>query len=702
MTTLAPSTFGLAGDESAANAAPVRTRARGPRPSLARPGLVWGPYPLRPVSHRGLVAELADAAGDALGAALLHPLLRLVRGRTRQAHHPRHVHTHLRAAHALLAQDARPLAQQAAQLRGELGSLGWQPDLVARGLALAAMAVQRAWGMQPYPCQFEAAWAMLGTPRRHQLVEMDTGEGKSLAILLAAATAALAGTPVHVVTANDYLAARDGERAATALALLGLRASAIAPAMDRAARHIAYGNDVVYATARELGFDHLRDLHLQQQPPHLRNDTPVLRGLCLALIDEADSVLLDHARSPLVLAVVDPGANASRDAALRDTVYALGATLQAGRDYQLDASRRRAELTGHALLLLEQALPAGQRPTDPRVAHELLCQSLVVRHLLQRDRHYLVQPGTDEHPIVLIDETTGRTLPGTQWTRGLSNLVALKEGVAPPPATRTLSQITLQRFFARYWKLGGVSGTLRESRAELYATYRLRVVRVAPRLPSKRQHLGTVVALDRATQQAHVLERARACLAAGQPVLIGTGSVMDTDALATHLRAAGLQPTVLHARDVHQEAECIAQAGQPGALTVTTNLAGRGTDIPVSPAALAAGGLHVIACHLNVSGRIDRQLFGRTARNGQPGSTERVIAADGGTFARTFGDRSPGYLQILSAQDGRLPRPIGMALVATVQSGTHTLDAWQRWRMSEQDRRVQALLAFAPGQQTVL
>jgi preprotein translocase subunit SecA len=676
---------------------------------LPRPGLLYGDYPQRTQARPGLLAELADAAGHALlprltrrapdfARCLQHERERSRRlARRPQAPGGGAASSAVVAAGAAAGTEASDLDRRLAAVRAGLARHGLSISLVARAQVLIAQAMEQTLGKRPYDTQHHAAWAML----RDRLVEMDTGEGKSLAILMAAATAGLAGMPVHVITANDYLAERDARAARPLLARLGLGVAAIAPDMPAAARRAAYACPVVYCTARELGFDYLRDRMSPQAKgvPVSKAEPPLLRGLCLALIDEADSVLIDHARTPLVIAAPDgpaPGVSA-----LAAAIYEFSARLQPGTDFVLEAADRRAEPSAAALRRLHEALaalPPQARPADPRIGALGLAQALVVRHLLQRDRHYLVQPQPDGSAgIVLIDDTTGRKLPGTTWTGGIQEFVALKEGCPAPARLRTAQQISLQALFSRYWKLGGVSGTLRESCAELFAFYRLRVQRIAPRSPSLRRDQGLRLFADRGWQFGAVLASVQARSAQGQPVLVGTDSVATSEALAAYLQRAGLAVTVLNARHDEEEARLIARAGARGAITVTTNMAGRGTDIELDGAAAAAG-LHVIACSLNASRRIDRQLFGRTARNGRPGSCEMLLALNDGVFDRWL----PLPLRALvAAWSGprALPRPLGWMLARGLQKLQSQVDLLQRWRLVQQDRRAQELLAYARERQ---
>ena len=435
---------------------------------------------------------------------------------------------------------AAGLAAQAARAAAALGAEG----RCSAGYALAVVAevAQRRLGLAPYPTQLLAAWMML----EGRFAEMATGEGKTLAAGLGAAAAALAGVPVHLLTANDYLVQRDRDKLAPLYEALGLSSACVLPAMTRAEREAAYRCDIVYLTARELAFDYLRD-HLllsgvrdprllralaisQGQPGSgeestdfgvserdvriqhacgqprrdrrargtgqhavpLQGPAPVLPGLCLALIDEADSILLDEATVPLILAAA---ADATQTQSFQRAMD-MARALRRGRDYTLNAGLRRAELNDDgraAVTAAVQALHGDKGLLRPaRRAHELVAAALSARHALQRDRDYTVQDGK----LQLIDEVTGRIADGRQWTGPLQAMVELKEGLAPSPATRVSAQITYQRFFPRYLRIGGMSGTLAEARRELRVLYDGRVQRVPLAKPDRRQWLGEQLFAD--------------------------------------------------------------------------------------------------------------------------------------------------------------------------------------------------------------
>ncbi|MDO9072781.1 MAG: hypothetical protein Q7U73_05915 [Rubrivivax sp.] len=492
--------------------------------------------------------------------------------------------------------------------------------LLAQALGAVAAVARHTLGQTPRRNQLHAAAALLD----HRLAEMATGEGKTLAVALAAAVAALAGVPVHVATANDYLATRDASLLAPFYAALGLSVAARPGAGDDSARRAVYGADVVHATARDLAFDWLRDRQAAQGAAERHAaalagtaaSKPVMRGLCLALIDEADSILLDEAELPLVLS--RPAPQAARRAFLWQAL-ALARRLVDAQDFVHHTTDRLVRLTPVGEERLEHAARALGGPWQrPRYRREAVQLALAALHAYRRHEHYVVRDGAVE----VLDEVTGRVSAGRVWSRGLHTLLAFKEGLKPADETETLARTTFQRFFQRYWRLGGLSGTLWEARGELLAVYGLPVNRIAAHRPCRRQVLPARHFTSRATLLAAAASRAASLAAAGRPVLVGTDSVADSEAVAAALAAQGVPHHVLNALHDAEEAAIVAAAGRAATVTVATRMAGRGTDIELDAAARAAGGLHVIDCQHNPSRRLDRQLAGRAARRGEPGSVE--------------------------------------------------------------------------------
>jgi preprotein translocase subunit SecA len=522
-----------------------------------------------------------------------------------------------------LARGGAPVPDLAALRGGLLHRLLRHGTLAGPELHLACAAVDRAaqqcLGRAPYPTQWHAAIALL----RGCLAEMATGEGKTLAVGLAATVAALAGRQVHVITGNDYLVGRDVRSLQPLYAHFGLTAAAVLSHSSPRARGVAYAQDVVHLTGRELMFDALRDAQAGgAQPPLQRSTaaiawgepTPALvRRFDMLLIDEADSVLLDEAVTPFVL---------SRPAASHrphelERALSIARRLQSGVDFRLDARGAGARLSEAGRQRVETLAASG---AWINVLHreETVERALYALHGLQRDQDYLVRDGG----VTLVDGVTGRLAHGRLWSHGLHALVALKEGCTPPPDTETVARSLYPLFLRRYRHVGGISGTLWGARRELRRLYGLQVARVPRLKPCRRAMLRPRVFFDADARWSAVVERASALADQGRPVLIGTDSVADSQALARRFQAASREVVLLNAAQDAREAEIVADAGRPGRITVATNMAGRGTDIELTPQALQAGGLHVLSCQVNPSRRLDLQLAGRCARRGEPGSAE--------------------------------------------------------------------------------
>jgi len=655
--------------------------------AFAMPGIVRGERPERrtaPPADTPAVplARWARAIGQG-GAGLALPRLRRFAARALA-----------RAAHLEgLAGDA--WAAHLATTRAGLVRDGATDRHCTEAFALAALACRRHLGHTPYPGQLVAARAML----EGRLVEMATGEGKSLAFAIAAATAAMAGAPVHVITANDYLAARDAGDFAAFHAALGLRVAHVEEAMGREARRRAYAADITHCTARELAFDYLRDALLQ---PHAAGDLDLrarrlagrappdgalLRGLCVALVDEADTMLIDEARAPLVLSRAGTGAGEER---LLAGALALARQLAAPADFDPGASFERLTLTAAGRARIAAAvLDGGPGAAVARHREDCVRMALAALHHTLRDRDYVVAEGA----VRIVDEHTGRIAGDRAWSRGLHQLIEMKEGLRPSAPGQTAAQITYPRLFARYLHLAGMSGTLAECAGEMRATYGLGLVRVPPRAPSRRRALTPRLFADNPTLFAAVAERAAAIAAGGRPVLIGTASVAESEHLARLIGSHGLPHALLNARDPGAEAGVIAAAGQAGRITVATSMAGRGTDIGLDPRALAAGGLHVILCQANGTRRVDRQFIGRAARRGEPGSFEIWRSLEAPLFARHL---APGRRAAACRLAARWPRLAG-AVVACLQRLEERTQSRQRADLCRADDQARRAFAFSPG-----
>ena len=642
--------------------------AQAPGPGVAAAGL----YPER--------TERQQAA---------HPLERLIPRRSHSLrqlkHYAERVLTQLAAQQTLGLEEL----QQAAQaLRTPLRSQGLSDELAVQAFALTCRAIQLQLGLTPRKVQIIGAWIML----RGNLAEMQTGEGKTLAATLPASAVALAGIPVHVITANDYLAGRDAQNMQPVYQALGLSAAAIAGDMDDSQRRRVYADNIAYCSGQQLVFDYLRDRvtggdqqgglrlaleELYHEQP--RKQRLLLRGLFYAIVDEADSVLIDEARTPLLLSRSAPG---KLNKSLLVTALYLARKLSPGVHFRLDYRERRVQLTPQGRRQLEQLCSSLDGFWQgPRRRHYLVAQALHALHLLIRDRDYLLR----KQQVEIIDAGSGRPMPERAWAMELHALVELKEGLKPSGQRENLARLTFQRFYRRYLSLAGMSGTLREVRHELKRVYRLGVVEVPMHRPSQLRKLGTRFLASRQQQEQLLIKRVHALRQQHRAILIGTRSVTESEQLARGLQQAGIPFALLNARQDRQEATVISEAGQPGQVTIATNMAGRGTDIALHPRVAEAGGLHVIVCEINDARRIDRQLFGRAARQGQPGSYEMLLRRDDDMLLRHVPAGLRGPLAALS------PR----LLLRAAQGAEERYQAHLRHRLLQEEDRLGEHLAFS-------
>jgi preprotein translocase subunit SecA len=542
----------------------------------------------------------------------------------------------------MLLSDER-LRQTANELRGSLVLTGIHSEGIAVAFALAREAARRHTGMRHFPVQLLGGAAMMGGA----IAEMQTGEGKSLTALLPAVGTALMGRPVHVITVNDYLAQRDAEQFRAVYNALGLTVGLVQQGQEAQDRHQAYACDVTYCTNKELVFDYLRDrlalggscsrtrllIHeMCKSRLSGRSRDLLLRGLHCAIVDEADSVLVDEARTPLILSGMQ--GRVESDATLYETALDFARRLVPGEDFHMLANERTIRLTvlGERRVT-ELAVGLQGLWAIRRAREELVQQALSALYFFQKDVQYIVSHGR----VQIVDEYTGRVMPDRSWEHGLHQLIEVKENCAITERHHTLARITYQRFFRRYIHLCGMTGTAIETAGELRAVYGLRVVRIPTNRPRRSANFGTRMFPTSVLKRIAVVESAKKEVYKNRAVLIGTRSVGTSEQLGELLLAAGLHPVILNARQSRQEAEIIADAGQPGRVTVATNMAGRGTDIKLHPVVREAGGLHIILTEYHESRRIDRQLFGRAGRQGDPGSYEAIVALEDELFQRFAG-----------------------------------------------------------------
>ena len=532
---------------------------------------------------------------------------------------------------ALAALRDEQLCQEVAHVREQLRRNGLSEKLVFRSFALVREMAQRTIGQRHYDVQILGGWALLNGC----VAEMATGEGKTITATLAAATAALAGVPVHIITVNDYLTARDAAEMGPIYRMMGLSVGVITHEQDPAARRAAYACDVTYCTNKELAFDYLRDrLAVGRQPNRIqlqleklygdatRLRNLVLRGLCFGIVDEADSILVDEARVPLIISA---SGGKVPEKPIYEMVLVLARALTHGQDFEIDSRERSIRLTpaGQAWLA-SRAQDLTGFLSGPRRREELVRQALTALHLFHRDTHYLVR----DEKVQIIDEYTGRIMGDRSWEQGLHQLIELKEGCPLTPMNTSLARITYQRFFRRYLWLAGMTGTVQEVAGELWNVYRLATVTIPTNRPLQRYWAGERLFATADEKWNAAVERIAELHQRGRPVLVGTRSVTASELLSEKLTAAGIPHVILNARQDKEEADIVSKAGQPGRVTVATNMAGRGTDIKLLAAVAMAGGLYVLATERHEAGRIDRQLYGRSGRQGDPGSFETVASLE--------------------------------------------------------------------------
>jgi preprotein translocase subunit SecA len=653
-----------------------------------RPGIAQGVYPERAESREGRLERwLHEWRGAAARRGLatrgqLEGFVRSVERRGRE----------------LRSEPESLLVERARALHQPLVVDGLTDDLLARVFAVVRELAKRTLGTPHYDVQLMGGWVM----SRGMLAEMDTGEGKTLTATLPACAAALAGIPVHVVSANDYLVERDAAAMRPLYDALGLTVGAVVEReKDPALRRAAYRCAITYGTAKQIAFDYLRDglqrgphqqrlamqlewLH-REQP---RSDGLLLRGLCFAVVDEADSVLIDEARTPLILS--RPSGSSEQRRTYRRALR-LAKALEEGRDFRMHPREGRLELTDAGCSRLEELTrPLEGFWSGPRRREEWVARALTALHLFTRDRHYLVREGK----VQIIDGPTGRVSPDRSWEAGLHQLIELKEGCELTPELETVARISYQQFFRRYLRLAGATGTAREVAHELWSVYRLNSVPIPTRRPRQRRDRGLRVLRTRAAKSDAVLESIARAHRNGRPVLVGTGSVAESDELAGELTSRGLAHRVLNARQDAEEAEIVAEAGEPGRITVATNMAGRGTDIRLAVGIAELGGLHVIATQRAEARRIDRQLFGRCGRQGDPGSYEVVASLEDEELTRFY---PAGLLSWLRRGDLHAPIPerLGRLLTSLPQLAEERRHSRMRRRLVELEEYLGDLLAFS-------
>ncbi len=532
--------------------------------------------------------------------------------------------------------DAEGLVQESHKLRGR--ARGGEPldQIAPEAFGLVCVATRRVMGFRLYDVQLAGGYVL------HQggLLEMATGEGKTVTAAFPAYLNALPGKGVHLTTVNDYLARRDAELIAPIYQALGLTVGWLQQDTGDEERAAAYRCDITYGTAAEFGFDFLRDRLSRgkdrrkstifwehwgaPRPVDQKRTKRLQRGLHYAVVDEADSIFIDESRSPLVIAT--PPEEASEDEC---KVYQWANTLARGlvlkEHFTFDEKKDKLELTPKG----KEAVRYGNAPYVKGAGaidrlHEHVERAVRAHHRLLRDQHYLI----DQGQIILIDENTGRRMPDRQLQKGMHQALQTKEGLPITKETEPAAQVTFQRFFALYKKLCGLTGTAWQNLLEFRRTYKLWVVCVPTNRPVRRQQWPDRIFPTEDAKFTAVVEEVQKLHAQGRPVLIGTRSVERSEELSRRLKQAGVEHQVLNARNHAQEAAIVAQAGQRGQVTIATNMAGRGTDIKLGPGVAEIGGLHVLGTERHETRRVDRQLAGRSGRQGDPGSCQFFLSLE--------------------------------------------------------------------------
>jgi len=608
-----------------------------------------------------------------------------------------------------LADSFRTMSNEALRARLEECRQWFRRDNGAEGKrlfeALAAIreAAERKLGLRPFVVQLMGALAL----RRGYLAEMATGEGKTLTASLAAVMVGWTRRPCHIVTVNDYLAERDAGWGKPLYDFCGVSVGFVTGQMAPADRLRGYDQDVTYTTSKEIVADFLRDrlrlgeLHVPArrmiarllQPAHAAQAGMVMRGLHTAIVDEADSVLIDEAVTPLIISTTREG-EAMADAYRRAWEFAQ--TLEVGTDYSLDLRYREVEVLPTGKNKIEgysTELPALWR--GPARLTDLIKQALTAREFFLQGKQYVVQ----DKKVVIVDEFTGRMMPMRRWRDGLHQMIEAKEGVAVSPRDQTLARLSFQRFFRSFRRLSGMTGTAREAADEFWHIYRLPVIVIPTNRPCIRKELPDRVFADWSSKWSALVEEIVRLHVEGRPVLVGTRSIATSEELAEKLTARGVAHSLLNASRHREEARIISEAGQGGRITIATNMAGRGTDIKLGAGIAAMGGLHVLATERHESHRIDRQLYGRAARQGDSGSAQAFVSLEDELVKRFV----PGLAR---RQVESLVRH-GQAPAAKLASVTFGLAQFRAQRMSFRQRRsvlkydtwLAESLSFAAGAQ---
>ncbi|MBN2474089.1 MAG: preprotein translocase subunit SecA [Pirellulales bacterium] len=530
--------------------------------------------------------------------------------------------------------------------------------LLVEGFALVREAGRRTINMRHFDVQLLGGIAMF----HRSIVEMQTGEGKTLSATLPLYLHGLTGKGCQLATVNDYLARRDAEWMEPIYKALGLTVGVVETQMSQPQRRKAYACDISYGTAKEFGFDFLRDRLLLRRIGEGQtdllggmlsggrrgetNEKPVQREPYFGLVDEADSILIDEARTPLIISAVPTEEQRLEVESYKWCSSVMDEFIE-DEDYEYDHEKKKAELTRAG----RQKARGLSKPEDLDTVgmvniYQYLERAIVVQREYHLDRQFVVRDGE----VVIVDEFTGRLAEGRKWREGIHQAVEAKAGVDVTVATGQAARITVQDFFLRYDRLAGMTGTAMPSARELRKIYRCHVLPIPTNRPEIRQRLPDSVFGNTEAKWTAVVEEICRLHAEGRPILIGTRSIDKSELLSKMLQERGIEHQVLNANHIEAEADIVARAGLPGRVTVSTNMAGRGTDIKLGEGIAELGGLHVICTEMHDSGRIDRQLIGRCGRQGDPGTFRQYLALDDELLLGGLGPEKSRKLKALGEQ----------------------------------------------------
>lgn len=525
------------------------------------------------------------------------------------------------------------LANKTNEFKARLAKGETLDDILPDAFAVIREASRRVLGMRQFDVQLIGGIIL----HRGNIAEMSTGEGKTLVATAPVYLNALEGKGAHVITVNDYLAKRDSEWMGQVYKFLGLSVGLIVHDLDFEQRKIAYNSDITYGTNNEFGFDYLRDNMVSSL------DQMVQRPLHYCLIDEVDSILIDEARTPLIIS--GPGQKST------DNYYVMSKLvpqLKLGEDYTIDEKQKTVAPTEAGVSKMEKMLKVDNLyDTDNLELNHLFVQALRAQAMMERDRDYVVKDGE----VVIVDEFTGRLMYGRRYSDGLHQAIEAKEGLQVQRESQTLATITFQNYFRMYDKLAGMTGTAKTEEQEFIKIYGLEVFQVPTNRPVQRKDLPDVIFKTKRGKYRAVVREIERRHATGQPMLIGTTSIEQSEQLSHMLKEAGIVHNVLNAKYHELEAQIVAQAGQKGQVTIATNMAGRGTDIVLGEGVSELGGLAIIGTERHESRRIDNQLRGRAGRQGDPGSSQFFLSLEDDLLRIFGGDNIKKFMEKMGLEE---------------------------------------------------